>query len=421
VTSTTPRSADATATTTAAEVGLDANRLAQLDSFLARYVDDGRLPGFQIAVTRHGELAHFSSYGWRDLEQRLPIADDTIFRIYSMTKPITAVAALRLWERGDFLLTDPVSDFIPSFGDVKVWRAGTAVKPALEGLTEPLRIWHLFTHTSGLAYGFANVHPVDALYRQAGMEWSVPPGATLAEVCDLLATMPLLFQPGTEWNYGMSTDVLGMVVEAAAGRPLADVIHDEVLQPLGMRDTSWYVDAADADRLAALYLPTPGSRAAVRFDTFGDAALQPPSATLGGSGLVGTTADYLRFAAMLRGRGELDGVRLLAPGTVDYLATNHLPGGADLSEFGRPLFSETTFDGVGFGLGVSVVIDPAKAKVPYSVGEFGWGGAASTAFWIDPVLDMTAVFMTQLLPSDTWPLRPQLRSLVKAAVVDPSR
>jgi CubicO group peptidase (beta-lactamase class C family) len=401
------------------ELGFDPDRLAHLDAFLARYVDDGRLPGFQIALTRHGELAHFASYGRRDVEAGLPVEDDTIFRLYSMTKPITAVAALQQWERGDFLLTDLVSDFIPSFGELKVWRSGTTVKPLYDPVTEPMRIWHLFTHTSGLAYGFAQVHPVDAMYRKAGMEWGVPSGVDLAQLCDLLATMPLLFQPGTEWNYGMSTDVLGMVVESVAGRPLADVIAEEVLAPLGMVDTSWYVPDGKIDRLAALYTPAPGTRLATRLDAFGDAAKKPPSATLGGSGLVGTTADYLRFAAMLRGRGELDGVRLLAPGTVDYMATNHLPGAADLTEYGRPLFAETTFDGVGFGLGVSVAVDPAKAKVPYSVGEFGWGGAASTAFWVDPVLDMTVVFMTQLLPSDTHPIRPQLRSLVKSALIHP--
>ena len=401
------------------DAGFDPQRLAHLDAFLARYVDDGRLPGYQIALTRRGELFHVTSYGMRDVEAALPVADDTIFRLYSMTKPITAVAALRLWERGEFLLTDPVSDFIPSFADLKVWRAGTTVKPVFEPVTEPMRIWHLFTHTSGLAYGFANVHPVDAMYRKAGMEWGVPGDVDLAGLCDLLASMPLLFQPGTEWNYGMSTDVLGMVVEAAAGRPLADVIQHEVLDPLGMVDTAWHVPDAKLDRLAALYSATPGIGTAMRLDAFGDAAKKPPGATLGGSGLVGTTADYLRFAAMLRGRGELDGIRLLAPGTVDYMATNHLPGGADLTEYGRPLFAETTFDGMGFGLGVSVAVDPAKAKVPYSVGEFGWGGAASTAFWIDPVLDMTVVFMTQLLPSDTHPMRPQLRSLVKAALVVP--
>lgn len=396
---------------------LDSARLARLDARLARFVDDGLLPGWQIAITQHGELGHFSSYGRRDVESDLPVAADTIFRLYSMTKPITAVTALALWERGEFLLNEPVAKYIPSFGNQKVWRSGTSTKPELEAVTEPMRIWHLFAHMSGLTYGFANAHPVDGFYRKAGMEWGVPAGLDLAGVCDLIASLPLLFQPGSAWNYGMSTDVLGMVVEAVAGRPFADVVQDEVLDPLGMNDTSWFVPDEKIDRLAALYTPSPADGKAVRLDSFGDAAKKEPAASLGGGGLVGTTSDYVRFANMLASRGSLDGARILAPSTVDYMASNHLPGNVDLEALARPFFSETTYDGVGFGLGVSVVIDPAAAKVPYSRGEFGWGGAASTTFWVDPELDMTVVFMTQLLPSDTHPIRPLLRSLVKAALV----
>jgi len=205
-------------------------------------------------------------------------------------------------------------------------------------------------------------------------------------------------------------------------------VQRDVLDRLGMVDTEWHCPESKLDRLAALYVPMPGSGAglggaqvgtAIRWDPLGDTIKKPQAATMGGEGLCGTTADYLRFTGMLAGRGELDGVRILAPGTVDFMASNHLPGGADLAEFGRPLFAETTFDGVGFGLGVSVVVDPVKAKVPYSAGEFGWGGAASTTFWIDPVLDMTAIFMTQLLPSDTLPIRSYLRQLIKAAIVEP--
>jgi CubicO group peptidase (beta-lactamase class C family) len=400
------------------EVGFDPGRLARMDRHFAAYVDDGRLPGFLLAVTRHGQLAHLSTYGQRDIEAGQPVETDTIWRIYSMTKPITAVAALVLYEQGAFELSDPVRRFIPSFADLRVWRGGSAVNPVTEPVTEEMRIWHLFTHTSGLTYGFLQHHPVDALYRNAGYEWGVPPGLDLAGVCDQLATLPLLFQPGREWNYGMSTDVLGMVVEAVAGVPLARFIQEHVLDPLGMSETSWWVPDEQADRLAALYIPTPGTRTAMRFDAMGAAARQQPTATLGGGGLCSTASDYLRFAEMLRRRGELDGVRVLAPRTVDYMASNHLPDHADLTAFGRPLFSETTFDGVGFGLGVSVTIDPVTAKVPGNVGDFGWGGAASTAFWVDPVDDLTVLFLTQLLPSSTHPLRSQLKQLVHAALTD---
>jgi len=400
------------------EVGFDPARLARMDRHFAAYVDDGRLPGWLLAVSRHGRLAHVSTYGQRDLEAGLPVETDTIFRIYSMTKPITAVAALALYEQGGFELNDPVHRYIPSFADLRVWRGGSAVNPETEPVTEEMRVWHLFTHTSGLTYGFMQHHPVDGLYRKAGYEWGVPPGLDLAGVCDQLATLPLLFQPGTEWNYGMSTDVLGMVVESVSGVPFADFVQEHVLDPLQMHETVWSVADDEADRLAALYVPTPGVGTAMRFDAMGAGARQVPMATMGGGGLCSTAGDYLRFAEMLRRRGELDGARVLAPGTVDYMSSNHLPGNADLTAFGRPLFSETTFDGVGFGLGVSVTLDPVTAKVPGSVGDFGWGGAASTSFWIDRVEDMTVLFLTQLLPSSTHPLRSQLKQLVHAALIE---
>ena len=400
-----------------ADVGLDADRLERLERHLRTYVDDGRMPGWLVAVARRGQLAHVGTYGQRDLEAGLPVETDTIWRIYSMTKPITAVAALMLWEEGAFELNDPVRWYIPSFKGLRVWRGGSSVRPETEPVTEEMRLWHLFTHTSGLTYGFMQAHPVDALYRQAGFEWGVPPGLDLAGVCDTLAELPLVFQPGTEWNYGMSTDVLGRVVEVVSGMPFGEFVQQRLLDPLGMSETMWHVPDQLADRLAALYVPTPGTGQAVRFDSMGAAARTAQSATLGGGGLCSTASDYLRFAEMLRRRGELDGVRLLSPRTVGFMASNHLPGNADLTQFGRRLFSETTFDGVGFGLGVSVTIDPVAAKVPGNIGDHGWGGAASTAYWVDPVLDMVVLFMTQLLPSDSLPIRARLRQLVHAAVI----
>ena len=345
-----------------ADVGLDAERLARLDRHLRTYVDDGRMPGSLVTVSRHGQLAHVGTYGQRDIEAGLPVETDTIWRIYSMTKPLTAVVALTLWEEGAFELNDPVRWYIPSFKDLRVWRGGSSVRPDTEPVIEEMRIWHLFTHTSGLTYGFMQAHPVDALYRQAGFEWGVPPGLDLAGVCDRLAELPLVFQPGTEWNYGMSTDVLGRVAEVASGAPFADLVQQRLLDPLGMSETMWHVPDELADRLAALYVPTPGTGKAVRFDSMGAGARTPPEATLGGGGLCSTAADYLRFAEMLRRRGELDGARILSPETVRFMASNHLPGNADLTQFGRRLFSETTFDGVGFGLGVSVAHRPGRRE-----------------------------------------------------------
>jgi CubicO group peptidase (beta-lactamase class C family) len=400
------------------EVGLDGDRLARIDRHFARYVDDGRLPGWLIAVTRRGQVAHLSTYGRRDIENDLPVELDTVFRIFSMTKPITSVAAMMLYEEGAFELTDPISRYIPAFRDVQVYRSGSAINPTLEPASEPIRVWHLLTHTAGLTYGFHHAHPVDTMYRNAGFEWGTPPGADLEACCDAWAGLPLLFQPGSEWNYSVSTDVLGRLVEVASGQSLDEFFDERILGPLGMTGTGFSLDDAGKDRLAALYVPEPGSRKAVRFDPLGVVAGKRPTFLSGGGGLVSTAHDYLRFADMLRRGGELDGVRLLSPRTVAYMASNHLPGGFDLESIGRPLFAETTFDGVGFGLGFSVVTDSVKNRVLSAIGEFGWGGAASTAFWVDPVEDVTAVFLTQLLPSSTHPIRSQLKGLVTQAIVD---
>lgn len=405
-------------TTDPREAGLDPVRLARLDEHFNRYVDDGRLAGWQLAIMRDGRLVHVSAAGHRDREAGHAVTDDTVWRIYSMTKPITSVAALMLWEEGRFELKDPISRFLPEFSDPRVWRSGSVTNPRLDPASDPIEMWHLMTHTSGLTYGFMFAHPVDELYRRAGFEWGVPHDTDLAGVCTRLARLPLLFQPGSEWNYSMSIDVLGRVIEVIEGRPLDEVLRSRIFEPLGMVDTAFHAGEPQLDRLAMLYGAHPGTGLAVPLAAQAAAATRPPTALLGGGGLVSTTTDYLRFAEMLRRGGELDGVRLLSPRTVEYATANHLPGGQDLTEFGRPLFSETTFDGVGFGLIGSVTIDPVTAKVPGSVGDFGWGGAASTTFWVDPAEDLTCVFMTQLLPSSTHPIRSQLKQLIAQAVVD---
>jgi len=399
-----------------AELGFDAERLARIDRHFDRYVADGRLPGWLVVVTRGGRIAHLSWSGRRDIESGAPVEPDTLWRIYSMTKPVTSVAAMMLWEEGAFELKDPVARFIPAFEDVRVYVRGSAQKPLTAPAGEPVRIWHLLTHTSGLTYGFHHAHPVDEMYRAAGFEWSTPPGPDLAACCEAWARMPLLFEPGTEWNYSVASDVLGRVVEVVSGQSLDAFFAERIFAPLGMRETGFHVDEADAGRLAALYTPDPATGRAVRNDAMGTGALRPPDALCGGGGLVSTAADYHRFTQMLLGEGELDGVRLLGPRTVRYMASNHLPG--DLEEFGRPLFAETTFEGVGFGLGFSVVVDPVLGRYPSSPGEFAWGGAASTAFWIDPLEELTVLFFTQLLPSSTYSIRPQLHQLVHQALLD---
>jgi len=403
-----------------AAAGFDKERLARIDRHFARYVDDGRLPGWLLTVSRHGRLVHVSAYGLRDIEAGLPVETGTLWRIFSMTKPVTSVAAMMLYEEGAFELTDPVSAFIPSFAGVRVYAGGSDLKPQTVPATEPVRIWHLLTHTSGLTYGFHRTHPVDGMYRNAGFEWSSPPGLDLAACCDAWAGLPLLFQPGAEWNYSVSTDVLGRVVEVVSGQRLDEFFASRILGPLGMTDTAFRAPADEPGRLAALYTPGPGNKA-VRNDALGAIGREPPRFLMGGAGLVSTAADYHRFTQMLLHRpdcpaGELDGVRLLGPRTVSYMTRNHLPGGGDLESAGRRLFADAPAYGVGFGLGFSVVVDPAAAKTLSTAGEFAWGGAANTAFWVDPAEQLTACFYTQLLPTSAHRIRPQLRQLVYQAL-----
>jgi CubicO group peptidase (beta-lactamase class C family) len=257
------------------------------------------------------------------------------------------------------------------------------------------------------------------MYRSAGHEFGVPQGTDLAAACETWGRLPLLFNPGTEWNYSVATDVVGRVVEVVSGQSLDRFFAEEVFGPLGMTDTAFSVPEGDLERLAALYIPDPaGSGGVRRHDRMGVGATRKPTFLGGGGGLVGTAADYHRFTQMLRRGGELDGERLLGPRTIAYMTRNHLPGGHDLKAVGRPISAESETLGVGFGLGFSVVLDAAGAKSLSSVGEYAWGGLASTAFYVDPVEDITALFFTQLMPSSTYPIRPQLRTLVQQALVD---
>jgi CubicO group peptidase (beta-lactamase class C family) len=392
-----------------ADAGFDPQRLARIDRHFQRYVDDGKLPGFLAAVARDGRIVHVARYGLRDVEAGLPVETDTLWRIYSMTKPVTSVAAMLLWEEGAFELKEPIARFLPSFADMRVWRGGSPAKPVTVPATEPIRMWHLLTHTAGLTYGFHYGHPLDAVYRAHGFEWGGPPGLDLAACCDAWASLPLLFEPGSAWNYSVATDVLGRIVEVLSGQTLDAFFAERIFGPLGMNETAF--TATDPNRLAALY--TPGL---VRDDAMGGRALRTPAMLSGGGGLVSTAADYHRFASMFLA----DGRPLLGTRTLRFMARNHLPGGAELEAFARPAatFAETAFAGHGFGLGFSVVEDPVEARIAASPGELAWGGAASTGFWVDRLERITALFFTQMLPSSTYPLRSQLRQLVYQAMTD---
>jgi CubicO group peptidase (beta-lactamase class C family) len=399
------------------EVGLDPGRLARLDAYLDGFVANGRHKGSLLAITRGGRIAHVSHRGQRDAEAGLPVEPDTIWRIYSMTKPITSVAAMMLYEEGALSLFDPVAEFIPSFEDLRVYRHGMAAAPVTVRAAEPMLVWHLLTHTSGLTYGFQQANAVDEAYRAAGFFLDPPPEHDLASACDVWAGLPLLFEPGTEWNYSVSTDVVGRIVEVVSGQSLADFFAQRIFAPLGMTETGFSVADADRARLTALYAHDPETATAVLYPGVDVISTQRPKLLAGGHGLASTAVDYHRFTQMLLRRGELDGVRLLAPRTVDLMTANHLPGNATLTEFGRPLLDLACNEGYGFGLGLAPLVDPIAAKTLSVAGEYRWEGAAGTAFWVDPAADMTVLFFTQVLfgSDDAWM---GMRPLVYQALVD---
>ena len=397
------------------EVGFDADRLELIGQHFRQYVDDAKLPGINILVSRGGKVAYREMYGHRDVERGTGVESDTIYRFYSMTKPVTSVAAMQLYERGLFQLKDPISKWLPEFSNARVFCGGDAQKPETREPKREINVHDLLTHMSGLTYDFHMAHPVDEIYRKNGFNWGTP--GDLEESCKILASLPLLFDPGTEWNYSYSTDVLGRIIEVISGDSLDTYFQNNVFIPLGMSETRFQVLSEDVHRFASNYVPNPSNARLHLLDDAGKSRyLKPPRVLSGGGGLVSTMADYYRFIDALRRGGTLDGQRIIGRKTLEYMTSNHLPGGADLTEHGRALFSETAYDGVGFGLGFSVVVDPCKANILCQKGEYGWGGAASTAFWVDPVEDIAVIFLTQLMPSSTYPIRPELKALVYQAL-----
>jgi CubicO group peptidase (beta-lactamase class C family) len=354
--------------------------------------------------------------GNRDVERGVALSDNTVFRIYSMTKPVACVALMTLVEEGLIALDDPVAKHIPAWKDLGVFAAGVdpfmTTPPA-----RPMQVVDLLRHTSGLTYGFQSRTNVDAAYRKLKVE-EMHGGHDLETFIALLAKLPLEFSPGEAWNYSVSTDVVGYLVQKVAGRPLSEVLRERIFKPLKMVDTGFFVREDQQARFGACYNATPQGGLKLQDDPTDSPYLKPPALESGGGGLVSTAADYMRFANMLVNGGELEGARILSPMTIRLMASNHLPGDKDLTELSRSLFSESTNAGVGFGLGFAVVFDPPKTLIPCSKGEFYWGGAASTAFWVDPVEKVTAVFMTQLLPSSTYPIRRELRTLVYSALME---
>lgn len=379
------------------EVGMSAARLERITPAIQRWVDDGKIPGALTMIAREGKLVHFEKIGMQDIATAKPIEFDTIFRIYSMTKPITSVAVMMLYEEGHYQLSTPISEFIPEFRDMKTYaNHGDAIVDVEREMT----IKHLLTHTSGLIYGGDWIHPINDRYREADFY-----GGDLKHMTQRLGDIPLLHHPGDAWNYGMSTDVLGYLVEVVSGIPFAEFLKERIFQPLGMVDTDFSVPEHKADRYATLYEPTEDGGIQV----LQDAPVSSGPLSFhhsGGAGLLSTAADYLRFCQMMLNEGELDGVRLLGRKTVELITMNHI------SEDWQPLWRT----GSGFGLGFAVVTNVADTHTLGSLGTYSWGGLASTTFWIDPVEDLIGIFMTQLIGDS--PFHPQFRVLTYQAIID---
>jgi CubicO group peptidase (beta-lactamase class C family) len=402
--------------------GLDAKRLERITDHLERnYIAPGKITGCQVSVARHGHLAYFKSFGQMDRERAKPTRDDTLYRIYSMTKPITSVALMTLYEQGYFQLNDPVHRVVPSWKNHRVWVSGEGDDIVTEAPHRPVSFRDVLSHTAGLTYGgglpgVGIQHPIDKIYRELKIR-SAGGSDTMQEFLDKLGQVPLRYQPGTAWMYSLATDVCGALVEVISGVPLAQYLQDVIFAPLGMKDTAFFVAPEKVGRFAANYERGPDKQLKLIDDPASSGFIQEPGFKSGGGGLTGTTHDYLRFCEMLRRGGELDGARILGPRTLEVMHMNHLPGGKDLTQLAIGGFSETANEGVGFGLGFASTMGQVQTG-SLGAGDYYWGGAASTIFWVDPKEDLSVVFMTQLMPSGTFNFRGQLKSIIYASIID---
>ncbi|MEY2431698.1 MAG: hypothetical protein QOC92_1423 [Acidimicrobiaceae bacterium] len=399
--------------------GFDAARLERITEHLTRrYIEPRKIAGCQTLVARHGEVGYFSSLGSMDLERDKPVMDDTIWRLYSMTKPITGVALMTLYERGHFQLNDPIHRFIPEWRDLKVNEKQPDGSRRLVEPDRPMSVRDALMHMTGLGWGDKGPLTMDRFLEAMATARGGPKG-TLETMVENLAEQPLVFHPGTRWLYGLSTDLCGRLVEVISGQRFDDYLRTEIFEPLQMRDTAFNVPDAEIDRFAAAYGRRRDKTLKLLDDPDRSTYRRPPSFLSGGGGLVSTTEDYLRFCRMLLNGGELDGVRVLGRKTVELMTINHLSKNGELRQFALPGgYGETGFDGVGFGLTMAVGLGQAETQAIGSKGDFYWGGAASTIFWIDPAEDLIVIFMTQLMPSGSFNFRGQLRSIVYPAIVD---
>jgi CubicO group peptidase (beta-lactamase class C family) len=396
-------------------MALDRARLDAIDGFLkSAYLDSARLPGVLLKVLHRGETVHESVQGFADVAVGRPLTEDSIFRIYSMTKPVTSVALMMLVEEGRLQLDDPVHRWIPAWKDLKVYAGGTLKTGwKTEPPKRPMLVIDLLRHTAGLTYGFQLNSNVDAAYRKLGIGEIEKGDMTLERMIALLGELPLEFSPGDWWNYSVATDVLGWLVQVVSGKPFEDFLAERIFRPLGMVDTGFHVRDRQGHRLATCYQPAPKGGMTVQDQAETSSFLQAPHFVSGGGGLVSTAADYARFAEALRTGAP----RLIGRKTLELMTANHLPDGKSLPQLSRSAFSEAAYDGVGFGLGFATTTAAHRTMVAGNNGDYFWGGAASTFFWVDPAEEMAVLFLTQLIPSSTWPVRRQLRSMVYAAVI----
>ena len=401
------------------DVGLSSERLTRIEKHLQdRYLIPKKIAGALTLVARRGKVACLLPAGMMDVEREKPMTEDTIFRIYSMSKPITTVALMMLYEQGHFQLGDQVYKYIPEWRNLEVYVSGEYPDFVTKPPERDMAIRDLLTHTSGLAYGLSEEMgtPVSMAYRKLKV-LDLHKG-TLKEMVQKVAGLPLEFSPGTRWNYSISTDVCGYLVEVISGMSFDEYLKEYIFEPLGMADTGFHVPPEKVDRFAANYNRDASKKLQLMDNPANSAYLMPPTCYSGGGGLVSTAADYYRFCQMLLNGGELDGVRLLGPRTIEYMTMNHLPGNQDLTDLSISTVSETASEGVGFGLGFAVIIDLMKSQQVGSLGEYYWGGAASTIFWINPAQDLIVIFLTQMMPSNTFNFRGQLKSLIYPAIID---
>jgi CubicO group peptidase (beta-lactamase class C family) len=396
--------------------GFSPQRLERIDRVMHHYVEQGKVSGVLNLVARRGQVVHLAKAGWRDVEAQKPMSFDTLFRMYSMTKPVTSVAVMMLYEQGRFLLTDSVADYIPEFKDVKVFVRETESGVELADLECPITIHDLLIHTAGLSYDGASDHYVDRQYREHVAKpyrdnWEI----TLAELVRGIARCPLRFQPGSDWTYGTSHDVLGYLVQVVSGQPFDVFLQEHVLGPLGMVDTTFHVPASKLDRLATNYQPTEGGGLEVANVSETNRFVEPTHCPSGGGGLyaggwglVSTIGDWYRFCQVLFNKGELDGERLLGRKTVELMTANHLRDG--LYDDGDPA--------LGYGLGFGVLLDVERARRLGSVGTYGWGGFGTTRFRIDPQEELVHIQMAQLINNWTVPVLHDIEVAIYQAIVE---